>query len=211
MEIKSKEIKIVDISILVENPKNNNIHPEDQIERLAKLIKYTGFRNPLVVSNRSGFVLCGHGRISAARKAGLNQLPVIYQDFKDEAEEYQYMTADNAIHNWSSLDLTKINSEMLDFGPDFDIDMLGLKEFDIEPMSDIPLDNISGDIDFSNEIDEKNDYVVLLFKDKENFEIAKNKFNLKTVKQNLSKTGIASMETKGIGRIVDGDLWTQKL
>lgn len=134
MEIKSKEISIVDIDLLVENPKNNNNHPEKQIERLAKLIKHTGFRNPLVVSNRSGFVLCGHGRIAAAKKAGLKELPVIYQDFKDEAEEYAYMTADNAIHNWSELDLSKVNSEMLEFGPDFDIDMLGIRDFTIDPI-----------------------------------------------------------------------------
>jgi len=134
MEIKTKEIKIVDIDLLTENPKNNNTHPDDQIERLAKLITHTGFRNPLVVSNRSGFVLCGHGRIAAAKKAGMKELPVIYQDFKDEAEEYAYMTADNAIHNWSSIDLAKVNSEMLDLGPDFDIDMLGIKDFVIEPI-----------------------------------------------------------------------------
>jgi DNA modification methylase len=134
MEIKSKDITIVDIDLLVENPKNNNNHPQDQIDRLAKLITHTGFRNPLVVSNRSGFVLCGHGRIAAAKKAGLKQLPVIYQDFKDEAEEYAYMTADNAIHNWSSIDLSKVNAEMLDLGPDFDIDLLGIKDFVIEPI-----------------------------------------------------------------------------
>lgn len=134
MEIKAKNITLVDISLLVENPKNNNSHPEDQIERLAKLIKHTGFRNPLVVSNRSGFVLCGHGRIAAAKRAGLKELPVIYQDFRDEAEEYAYMTADNAIHNWSSIDLSKVNTEMLDLGPDFDIDMLGIKDFVIEPI-----------------------------------------------------------------------------
>jgi hypothetical protein len=141
MEIKSKEISIVDVDLLVENPKNNNVHPQDQIDRLAKLITHTGFRNPLVVSNRSGFVLCGHGRISAAKKAGLKQLPVIYQDFKDEAEEYAYMTADNAIHNWSSIDLSKVNSEMLDFGPDFDIDLLGIKEFTIEPLEKLEMED----------------------------------------------------------------------
>ena len=134
MEIKAKDITLVDISLLVENPKNNNSHPDDQIERLAKLIKHTGFRNPLVVSNRSGFVLCGHGRIAAAKKAGLKELPVIYQDFRDEAEEYAYMTADNAIHNWSSIDLSKVNTEILDLGPDFDIDLLGIKDFVIEPI-----------------------------------------------------------------------------
>jgi DNA modification methylase len=134
MEIKAREIKMVDIDHLIENPKNNNKHPDDQIERLVKIIKNTGFRNPLTVSNRSGFVLCGHGRISAARKAGLKELPVIFQDFKDEAEEYAHLTADNAIAKWAEIDLGMVNSEMLDLGPDFDIDMLGLKDFVIEPI-----------------------------------------------------------------------------
>lgn len=145
MQIKSKEISIVDIDLLVENPKNNNTHPEEQIERLAKLIKHTGFRNPLVVSNRSGFVLCGHGRIAAAKKAGLKELPVIYQDFENEAEEYAYMTADNAIHNWSILDLSKVNAEMLELGPDFDIDMLGIKDFVIEPLEKFEMEDILKD------------------------------------------------------------------
>jgi DNA modification methylase len=43
------------------------------------------------------------------------------------------MTSDNAIASWAHLDLSKVNSEMLDFGPDFDIDLLGIKDFVIEP------------------------------------------------------------------------------
>lgn len=210
MQIKSKEIQIVDIDSLIPNPKNNNKHPPEQIERLSKLIEYQGFRNPLVVSNRSGFVLCGHGRIEAAKKAGLKQVPVMFQDFENEAQEYAYLTSDNAIASWAELDLAAVNTEMLDLGPDFDIDLLGIKEFTIEPIEKFDSD-VNGDIDFSAEIDEKNDYVVLLFKSKDNFNKAKEKFNLKTVKQNLSRSGIESMETKGLGRIADGDLWIEKL
>ena len=134
MEIKSKSIQIVDIDSLVPNPKNNNHHPKEQIERLAKLIKYQGFRNPLVVSNRSGFVLCGHGRIEAAKLAGLKEVPVMYQDFDNEAQEYAYLTSDNAIASWAELDLSMVNTEMLDLGPDFDVDLLGIKDFAIEPI-----------------------------------------------------------------------------
>jgi ParB-like chromosome segregation protein Spo0J len=101
VEIKSKEISIVDIDSLVLNPKNNNKHPKEQIDRLAKLIKYQGFRNPLIVSNRSGFVLAGHGRIEAAKLAGLKEVPVMFQDFENEAQEYAYLTSDNAIASWS--------------------------------------------------------------------------------------------------------------
>lgn len=134
MDIKAKDIRLVDVDSLIPNPKNNNKHPKEQIERLAKLIKYQGFRNPLVVSNRSGFVLCGHGRIEAAKIAGLKEVPVMYQDFENEAQEYAYLTSDNAIASWSELDLSAVNTEMLDLGPDFDVDLLGIKDFVIEPI-----------------------------------------------------------------------------
>jgi DNA modification methylase len=134
MEIKAKEITFVDIESLIPNPKNNNKHPKEQIERLSKLIKYQGFRNPLVVSNRSGFVLCGHGRIEAAKLAGMKKVPVMYQDFENEAQEYAYLTSDNAIASWAELDLSAVSTEMLDLGPDFDIDLLGIKDFVIEPI-----------------------------------------------------------------------------
>lgn len=132
MEIKSTDIQIVDIGSLIPNPKNNNKHPQEQIDRLAKLIKYQGFRNPLVVSKRSGFVLCGHGRIEAAKMAGLKQVPVMFQDFENEAQEYSYLTSDNAIASWAEIDLSLVNSEMLDLGPDFDIEFLGLKNFALD-------------------------------------------------------------------------------
>lgn len=144
MEIRSKEIQLVDTSRLVLNPKNNNKHPPEQIERLAKLIQFQGFRNPVVVSNRTGFVVAGHGRIEAAKKIGMNLVPVMYQDFENEAQEYAYLTSDNAIASWAELDLSAVNTEMLDLGPDFDVDLLGIKDFVIEPMDGV-LPNLSGE------------------------------------------------------------------
>jgi DNA modification methylase len=134
IKIRSKDISIIPINKLVLNPKNNNKHPKEQIERLAQLIEFQGFRNPVVVSNRTGFVVAGHGRIEAAKKLGIKDVPVMFQDFENEAQEYAYLTSDNAIASWSELDLSAVNTEMLDLGPDFDIDMLGIKDFVIEPI-----------------------------------------------------------------------------
>jgi DNA modification methylase len=134
MQIQAKEIQLVDIDSLVLNPKNNNKHPKEQIDRLAKLIQYQGFRNPVIVSKRTGFVLAGHGRIEAAKLAGLKEVPAMFQDFENEAQEYAYLTSDNAIASWAELDLSAVNTEMLDLGPDFDIDLLGIKDFVIEPI-----------------------------------------------------------------------------
>ncbi len=133
-KIESKDIQLVDTSKLVLNPKNMNSHSKEQIERLEKLIEFQGFRNPIIVSNRTGFVVAGHGRIEAARKMNMSLVPVMYQDFDNEAQEYAYMVSDNAIASWSELDLSAVNTEMLDLGPDFDIDMLGIKDFVIEPI-----------------------------------------------------------------------------
>lgn len=134
MNVQAKDISLVEIHRLVPNKKNNNKHPPDQIERLAKLIEFQGFRNPVVVSNRTGFIVAGHGRLEAAKKLGWDKVPVMYQDFESEAQEYAYLTSDNAIASWAELDLSAVNQEMLDLGPDFDIDMLGIKDFVIEPI-----------------------------------------------------------------------------
>jgi DNA modification methylase len=132
VEIKSKEIKLVPIEQIIPNPKNPNKHPQEQIDRLAKIIDFQGFRVPLIVSNRSGFLVSGHGRLDCAKSLGVKELPVMYQDFESEAQEYAFVVSDNEIQKWAATDLSMVNLEMLDLGPDFDIDMLGIKDFVIE-------------------------------------------------------------------------------
>ena len=134
IENKAEKIDFVSPDVIVPWDKNANQHSEDQIKRLCKLIEHNGFRDPLIISKRSGFLICGHGRLMAAKRLKLESVPVIYQDFRDEAEEYQFMVAHNAIASWSELDLSAVNTEMLDLGPDFDIDLLGIKDFVIEPI-----------------------------------------------------------------------------
>jgi len=87
MEIKSKQIELVPIEKIIPNPKNPNKHPQEQIDRLAKIIDFQGFRVPLIVSNRSGFLVSGHGRLDCAKSLGVKELPVMYQDFENEAQD----------------------------------------------------------------------------------------------------------------------------
>lgn len=61
--------EIVDIAKVVPNPKNPNQHPKKQVELLAQIIRGTGWRNAITISNRSGFVVKGHGRLAAAIQA----------------------------------------------------------------------------------------------------------------------------------------------
>ncbi len=124
---------MVPIHELKEHPKNRNKHPDDQIKRLAAILKYQGWRYPVKVSNRSHFVTSGHGRILAAKKNGWKEVPVSYQDYESEEQEYADLQSDNAIASWAELDLSGINSDIGDLGPDFDINLLGIKDFVLEP------------------------------------------------------------------------------
>lgn len=133
MEIKSKEIKIVDITTLKMKKNNRNKHPQDQIDELASHFKYQGFRNPLIVSNLSGEIVCGNGRYLAALRAGLKQLPVIFEDFDSKEQEYEFHVADNGLSLWASLDIAAIKLDLQAL-PDLDPKMLGLKEFHGEPL-----------------------------------------------------------------------------
>jgi len=80
--------EMVEINNLVENPRNPNQHPEKQIELLAKVIAAQGWRAPITVSNLSGYIVRGHGRLAAARLLGLQIVPVDRQDYGSDAEEW---------------------------------------------------------------------------------------------------------------------------
>lgn len=118
---------------LKQNPRNPNKHSPEQIDRLALLIEAYGWRHPIIVSNQTGLIVVGHGRLEYALKKGLEAVPVEYQDFKDEDEEFGFMVADNAIADWAELDLAQINLIIPDLGPDYDVDLLGIKDFVLEP------------------------------------------------------------------------------
>lgn len=152
IQIKIDSIKLVDINDLKLNKDNRNHHPQDQIEELARHYKVHGMRTPIIVSNQSGQIVAGNGRFLAAKRAGLTQLPVSYQDFETPDKEYAYGIADNGLSLWSELDFSSINKDITDLGPDFDIADLGLKDFTID-VADKEINNTSKELDigeFSN-------------------------------------------------------------
>jgi hypothetical protein len=147
------ELLDINSSKIIPNPKNPNNHPKDQIERLSKIIEYQGQRHPIIISNRSGFLVVGHGRLEAIKKLGWEKIAVSYQDFENEAQEYSFVVSDNAIASWSELDLGKVNQEMLDLGPDFDVELLGVKDFTIEIADKTKDKEVDLDFNYKLEVD----------------------------------------------------------
>ena len=103
---------IVDVAKLVPNPKNPNQHPDSQIQLLGRIIRQTGWRQPITVSKRSGFIVKGHGRLAAALLEGVKEAPVDYQNYTTEAEEYADLVADNRIAELAETD-SKLLADIL--------------------------------------------------------------------------------------------------
>jgi len=135
MKIKCSYTKLMPVEELVKHPKNPNTHTPKQIELLAKIIKLQGFRSPIVISKRSGFIVKGYGRLQSAIKAGLKEVPVDIQSYESEAEEYADMIADNRIAELSEMNtdtLLDLIGELEEV--DFDVDLTGFEEYDIDQM-----------------------------------------------------------------------------
>jgi ParB-like chromosome segregation protein Spo0J len=73
--------KLVPIENVIPHPDNENQHNEAQIKALAKIIKKDGVRHPIIVSNLSQYICCGHGRLEAFKLLEMRHVPVEYQDF----------------------------------------------------------------------------------------------------------------------------------
>lgn len=114
---------------LVENPRNPNEHPRRQLELLAEILKFQGWRAPIVVSKQSGFIVKGHGRLQAAKLAGLKEAPVDLQDYETEAQEHADLIADNKLAELSDFNGGALKDliEELDTGA-FDLELLGFGE-----------------------------------------------------------------------------------
>jgi DNA modification methylase len=138
MKIHCPYDRLVPLSELRVHPKNANRHGDDQIERLAKILEYQGWRYPIKVSKRSGFMTSGHGRALAAAVNKWAEVPVSFQDYESEEQETADVHSDNAIASWAELDLSTINAQIPDLGPDFDLDLLGIKDFVLEPAEFLP-------------------------------------------------------------------------
>jgi ParB-like chromosome segregation protein Spo0J len=127
--------EIVALDQLKPNPANPNKHPKPQIALLAKIIRAQGWRNPIVVSNRSGLITKGHARLAAARLLRLVTAPVDFQDYADEKTEWADMIADNRIAELAEPDRTQLANlmEQLDDGA-FDMDLTGFDHDALEEL-----------------------------------------------------------------------------
>jgi DNA modification methylase len=137
MKIKCAYTKLVPLAELKQHSKNRNTHPEKQIKALAKIIAKIGMRSPIVVSNLSGCIVKGHGRLEALKMLGWESAPVDYQDYESELEEFNDRVADNEIARYAEFDKAGFLNDIEGI-PDIDFEEFGLLDFELPEIEVLP-------------------------------------------------------------------------
>ena len=129
--------EIVEIDSLKPNPRNPNRHPEAQVKMLARIIGEQGWRAPITVSRRSGYIVRGHARRLAGYEAGSQYAPIEWQDYDNDSAEMADLVADNRIAELAVLDqdaIAGILAELKENTDDLDPELSGFTTEQIEDM-----------------------------------------------------------------------------
>jgi len=133
----ASNIEWVDVENLIPYAKNARTHDDAQVAQIAGSIKEFGFNNPVLVSADNG-IIAGHGRVMAARKIGMDKVPVVRLEHLTETQRKAYILADNRIAMNSDWDkeLLKIEFEELKIDG-VDIESLGFDSSEIDELLEI--------------------------------------------------------------------------
>ena len=119
------QIETLDINSLIPYARNARTHSEAQIAQIAGSIKEFGFTNPILIDKDNG-IIAGHGRVAAARKLNLSQVPCIRLEHLSETQRKAYILADNKIATNSEWDRDLLRVELEELHQDqFKMDLIG--------------------------------------------------------------------------------------
>lgn len=130
----SKSIELRQVSQLIPYANNARTHSDEQVAQIAASIKEFGFNNPVLISADNS-IIAGHGRLMAARKLGMPDVPCVVLDHLTDTQRKAYILADNRIalnSGWDSQLLSLEFKDLLDDG--IDLKLLGFDADEIDAL-----------------------------------------------------------------------------
>jgi site-specific DNA-methyltransferase (adenine-specific) len=138
------KIEQIKTSALIPYARNSRTHSEAQVAQIAGSIREFGFTNPVLIDADNG-IIAGHGRIMAAQKLGLAEVPCIRLDHLTETQRKAYIIADNKLalnSGWDEEMLALELGELKDL--DFDLSLTGFSD---DELADILAETVEGETD----------------------------------------------------------------
>lgn len=128
------KIEQVKLDALIPYARNSRTHSDAQVAQIAASIKEFGFTNPVLI-DETGSIIAGHGRVMAARKLAITDVPSIRLTHLTEAQKKAYVIADNKLAlnaGWDDEMLAVELTDLKDMG--FDLDLTGFSTDEIEAL-----------------------------------------------------------------------------
>jgi DNA modification methylase len=119
------------IDRLIPYARNSRTHSDPQVAQIAASIAEFGFNNPILVDTNAG-IIAGHGRLLAARKLNLGEVPVIVLDHLSEIQKRAFILADNRLAElagWDD-DMLRLELKALEEA-DLNLDLTGFSDEDL--------------------------------------------------------------------------------
>ena len=137
-----KKVKTVD---LIPYARNSRTHSDEQVNQIASSIKEFGFLNPIIIDGDNG-IIAGHGRVMAANKLNIKELPCVDASHLSETQRRAYVIADNklALNSGWDIEMLRVEfDELQEAGFDleltgFSMDEIAELEFDSDCETDMP-------------------------------------------------------------------------
>lgn len=128
------EYKKVSTDSLIPYARNSRTHSDEQVAQIAASIKEFGFLNPIIVDGENG-IIAGHGRVMAAQKLGLKELPCVEASHLTDAQRKAYVIADNKLSLNAGWDDDMLRIELGELGEmGFDLELTGFSLDEIEAL-----------------------------------------------------------------------------
>jgi len=134
MSTDNPKYKTVLVSDLIPYARNSRTHSDVQVNKIASSIKEFGFLNPVLIDKDNG-IIAGHGRVMAAQKLGLKEVPVLQIGHLSDTQKRAYIIADNRLAldaGWDEEMLRVEFAELADMG--FDLELTGFELDEIAGM-----------------------------------------------------------------------------
>lgn len=152
------ELIYMKIEELIPYDKNNKIHDENQIKKIARSIRECGFRAPILI-DENNVILAGHWRLEWAKRAKLKDVPVIKYTDLTEDQKKKYRILDNRLGDLAEYDLDALKEELMSIDDkwitemfnDFDLGLNDEEQWDEDTEDDVP------------EVDEEEEAIVQLW------------------------------------------------
>lgn len=133
-ELSGLKISYLPIDSLTPYPRNARTHSKKQIAQIAESIRVFGFTNPILLDSQSS-IIAGHGRIEAAKKLGIKEVPTIRLEHLTEDQKRAYIITDNRLAEkagWDNAILAIELQNLLTINTDFDLTVIGFEMPEID-------------------------------------------------------------------------------